>query len=384
MVQENRVSQAWLTRAVVFGAWIVFALMVLAISWGATAVRNRPFDWSNNLAWNLGWLVWAVATFGVRRLAQRYPFERRRVTLTVARHVALGLLVTLAVLGAEVLLNLGLRQIWPKLRADPFIAYVAYKFHIYFLVYWLITGASGMYDYYQRLQHTELVASRLEAELAKAQVQALKMQLHPHFLFNTHHSIISLMLKQEIPAAIKMLTRLSDLLRRTLQKSEQPVTSLREELETLELYLGIQRERYRGKLDVKIDIAEGAAAAEVPCLLLQPLVENALEHGIDAGSGSGVLAIAAKREGDSLLLAVRDDGAGFESASKSSVVVEGVGLGNTRRRLERLYGLRQAVEIRSAPGAGTEVTIRIPFTAYSGSHGAGGAADLRASAGSAE
>ena len=203
----------------VLGAWLIFALMVIAISWGGAASRGRPFDLAVNVVWNLGWILWAGATFGVQALARRFPLERRGLGRKLLLHVGLGLLVTTAMLGAEYGLNEALSRLWaPAVRPNPFVSFVVYKFHIYFLIYWLILGASGAYDYYTQLQTSELTAAQLETQLAQAQLLALRMQLHPHFLFNTHHSIISLMLKNENASAIKMLTRLSDLLRVTLKK----------------------------------------------------------------------------------------------------------------------------------------------------------------------
>src|SRR5690606_20844222 len=161
--------------------------------------------------------------------------------------------VVAVVQGVEFAFGHALAWLWPdSLRPYTLVELVVYKFHIYFLIYWMILGATRAFDYYARYRESEVLASQLEARLAQAQLQALKNQLHPHFLFNTHHSIISLMLKNESSAAIKMLTRLSDLLRITLRKTDQQVGSLREELAAIDLYLGIQGERYRERLTVRL------------------------------------------------------------------------------------------------------------------------------------
>jgi sensor histidine kinase YesM len=182
----------------------------------------------------------------------------------------------------------------------------------------------------------------------------LKAQLHPHFLFNTHHAIISLMLKQDNAAAIKMLTRLSDLLRVTLRKTDQQVGSLRDELDALELYLGIQRERYGDRLSVQMEIDPTALKAEVPWLVLQPLAENALQHGIDSLAAGGVVRIRAAVVEAKLQLSVSDNGPGFAKGF-SLENSRGIGLCNTRARLERLYGSEQAFEI--VPPAEVRVTL---------------------------
>lgn len=354
-------KQTWLARATVLGSWLLFALMVVAISWGGSASRNRPFDFVNTVVWNLGWVLWAIATFGVRTLVRWFPIERRRLARTLLIHVGFGVAVTTLMLSAEFLLNDALQRIWPStVRPNPFVSFIVYKFHIYFLVYWLIVGASGAYDYYTQLQRSELTASQLQAQLALAQVHALKMQLHPHFLFNTHHSIISLMLKNENPAAIKMLTRLSDLLRITLKKTDQATNSLREELEMLDLYLGIQRERYRDRLVVNLDVDPQTLNADVPCLLLQPLVENALQHGIDPQTTGGKLTITAHQTDENLTITIRDNGPGFPTGFRLDQA-QGVGLNNTRLRLQRLYGAHHQFVLSPAADGGAEVRIVLPL-----------------------
>jgi sensor histidine kinase YesM len=227
----------------------------------------------------------------------------------------------------------------------------------------MIVGATVARDYYVKLRESELLASELGTKLAEAQLQALKMQLQPHFLFNTHHSIIALMLRNETTPAIKMLTRLSDLLRITLQRNHQQLTSLKEELDALDLYLGIQKERYRERLQVVLDIEPALLGAEVPSLLLQPLVENAIKHGIDALPGVGVLAVKAWRAEKSLRLSVCDNGPGLRE--RSDLPNSGFGLSNTRSRLQRLYGSEHSFEIISRDGSGAEVNISIPFRPFS-------------------
>ena len=354
-------SNPWPVRLGVLGGWVLFTVMVLAISWGGTAVRGRKFDLANNVAWNLGWLLWAGTTFVVAALARRFPLERKHLGRILCLHVLLGGGVVTATQGAEFALNHALVWLRPEtLKPYAFVELVVYKFHIYFLIYWMILGATRAFDYYARYRESEVLASQLEARLAQAQLQALKNQLHPHFLFNTHHSIISLMLKNENPTAIKMLTRLSDLLRITLEKTDQQVGSLREELDALELYLGIQRERYRERLAVQLDIEPDALIAEVPCLLLQPLVENALQHGIELLASGGQLRIAACRDRDQLALTVSDNGPGL-AAGIDLENGSGIGLRNTRMRLARLYGAHQSFAIARGRDGGTDVRIMLPF-----------------------
>jgi two-component system, LytTR family, sensor kinase len=353
-----------LLRLGIFGVWVLFTLMVVAISWAGAVVRGRPPALGGMLIWNLGWLFWAGGTFVVVWLARRFPVERATLARSIAAHCAFGIALGVMMLGLEFIVGHALALLWPAApRANPFLGFIVYKFHVYFLIYWMILGATRAFDFHTKYRETELRASQLDAQLAQAQLQALKTQLQPHFLFNTHHAIISLMLKQDTAAAIKMLTRLSDLLRLTLRQPDQQVSSLRDELDALDLYLGIQRERYGDRLRVQKDIDPAALVAEVPWLLLQPLVENALKHGIDPVSAGGTLRLRASIEGDRLVLNVSDDGAGFR-ASCDPDAGNGIGLRNTRARLARLYGADHTLELRNLQPGGAEVRISLPRQAF--------------------
>src|SRR5688572_4678250 len=364
--------RAWQVRVVVLAGWALFAVMVISISWAGTFVRGGKAVFFSLVTWNLGWMLWAPTTFLVVRLAKQLPIDKANLTARIPMHVLIGVGVSAALVFVEfiisVIISLGLSSVRFE---NVFHGYFVYKFHIYFLIYWMILGATWAYDYHARYRASELQAAELQGQLAQAQLGALQMQLQPHFLFNAHHSIISLMLKNETAAAVNMLTRLSDLLRLTLRNGDRQVTSLKEELDALDLYLGIQRERYRERLTVRIDVAPELLTAEVPMLLLQPLVENALKHGIDTISEGGTLDIRAWREEMRLHLRVADNGPGlppdFDIANG-----DGIGLRNTRERLERLYGEKQRFEIVSRGGAdrdgegqpGTEVHIELPLKQF--------------------
>ena len=211
--------------------------------------------------------------------------------------------------------------------------------------------------YYHKLRERERQTSQLEGQLSKARLQALRNQLHPHFLFNAMHSISALMLI-DVHAADKAMTRLSDLLRMTLETNESQVTTLGRELEFVNAYLEIERVRFADRLTVHCDIAPDTLDAQVPHLLLQPIVENAIRHGIARRIESGELRITTRHAGGQMLLTVGDNGPGFPEGPP---LHEGVGLRTTRERLRTLYGEDQSVSIRSAPEEGLAVTIRIPF-----------------------
>jgi signal transduction histidine kinase len=349
-------------RLGVLGGWLLFSLMVIAISWGGSAVRGQPMNFGGAILWNLGWLLWAGGTFGVAWLARRFPLERRALGRGLALHAGLAAGVGAGLLLGEFFFAHGLRAVWPgSPTPNAFLGFFVYKFHIYFLIYWMILGATRAYDFYTKYRESELLASQLETRLAQAQLLALKTQLHPHFLFNTHHAIVSLMLKQDNAAAIAMLTRLSDLLRITLKNTERQLAPLGAELEALDLYLGIQRERFRDRLEVRREVASGALEAEVPWLLLQPLVENAFRHGLERREANGMLWLAARVRASRLELTVRDNGPGFPA--DFSADGEGIGLRNTRARLARLFPGAYEFTTGNAPGGGAEVRVTLPLRA---------------------
>lgn len=342
------------------GGWLLFSAMVIAISWAGQVLRGMPFDLAGLLIWNLGWVYWIGGTFVVAGLARRLPLERGRLPAGIALHAGLGILTGVALLALEFATNLAIKALWPGApRSNAFIGLIAYKFHVYFLIYWMIVGATRAFDAYTRLRESQRLAAELETQLARAQFQALQAQLQPHFLFNTHHAIVSLMLKHDNAAAIRMLTRLSDLLRLTLRGATQQVTSLQEELAALDLYLGIQRERFRDRLETQLEIAPEALPAEVPWLLLQPLVENALHHGIEPRAEGGKLRVTARVHAGELQLTVSDDGPGFP-AGFDLENARGIGLRNTRARLARLYGAAQRFELARAPEGGAEIRLTLP------------------------
>jgi signal transduction histidine kinase len=233
------------------------------------------------------------------------------------------------------------------------------------LVYLVIVGAVYIHDYYRRYREKERAAAalvleqaRLRALLSQAQLEALKMQLQPHFLFNALHAISTLIMRGDAPAANKMLLHLSRFLRMTLDSSESAEVPLAVELDFLDAYLSIQKERFGDRLRIDMRIDDDTREAAVPSLILQPLVENSIRHGIGADPGRGTIRIESTREGDRLRLRVTDDGSGLGEEGPPS---EGVGLANIRARLEQLYPDAHGFELGAAPGGGTEAVISLPF-----------------------
>jgi LytS/YehU family sensor histidine kinase len=229
--------------------------------------------------------------------------------------------------------------------------------HFNLLIYWVIVAVSQAFDYYRKYRERELHAAELEKHLVQAKLQALQMQLNPHFLFNTLHSISSLMHK-DVEAADRMIMRLSDLLRAALDSADTQEVSLRKELELLELYLGIEQIRFGDRLTVKMQVAPDALEGQVPNFILQPLVENAIRHGIEPRTRPGRIELHARRQADELTLTVCDNGKGLPDAKPTR---EGVGLSNTRARLRELYGEAHRFELCAGPEGGLRIEMTIPY-----------------------
>jgi sensor histidine kinase YesM len=223
-------------------------------------------------------------------------------------------------------------------------------------------------DYYLKNRENELRAARLElseaqlkSQLSNAQLSALKMQLHPHFLFNTLNAIVVLMRKGRNPEAVDMLTGLSELLRYALENISTQEVRLEQEVEFIERYLEIEKVRFKDRLKVEMHIDRETLGAFVPNLILQPLVENALRHGIGQRSTAGVIEISARREDGMLNMRVRDDGPGLSKSLSADADGKGIGVANTRARLRQLYGAAHRFDLRNAETGGTVAAITIPF-----------------------
>ena len=330
---------------------------------GYTA-NGYPISWLLVLTWALTeWWLWALLAPFILWCARRFYIDRANRGRTIPIHLGLGLGFSFV----HIVLHAAAEQ-WTTWAWEPgehitFASSLYHlstkKFHLNLLTYFVIVGVSHALEYYRRYQERERLAAQLEAQLSRAQLQALKMQLHPHFLFNTLNTI-SALIHRDPRAADRMVARLGDLLRLTLDNHGVEEVSLKEEIEFLEKYLEIEQTRFHDRLSVRLEVAPDSLDARLPTLLLQPLVENAIKHGISARPGAGHIEIHAHRENGSLLLAVRDDGTGLPADWEACASL-GVGLANTRARLAQLYGARHTFTLANVPGGGLEVAITIPF-----------------------
>ena len=346
----------WAVLGVIYAGPIYFE--VRAEGHGHTAWRI--FSWGI-----LTWLSWAALTPTTVWLARRYSLigsawktsllvHLPAFLLTSALHSAAATAITLSIQPFD---NMGdsPKTFWPR-----FLSRMQGSFGSDLLVYGAVIGICYALDYHRKYREREFLATRLEAQLAQAQLESLRMQLHPHFLFNTLNSIVGLVRDQKNQAAVSMLVGLSDLLRHTLDHSARQEVELREELNFIKLYLSIQEMRFSDRLQIEFNIDPSSAKAMVPNLILQPLTENALRHGIGRSADSGVLGIRSAVEDDQLRLTVYDNGAGLPDdwQMKGSA---GIGLANTAARLQQLYDDNHQFDIRNRAGGGVEVVIVMPF-----------------------
>jgi LytS/YehU family sensor histidine kinase len=309
--------------------------------------------------------IWAALTPLTLWLARRFPLERANWLRGVGVHVLASFVIGFATRAFR-----DLMFIYYVLDMDMWMPLSRLILNVYFffdygaMIYWLILLISYAMNYYRRAREGEVRASRLEAQLALAQLQALKMQLHPHFLFNTLHSISALVHKNP-DSAEKMIARLGDFLRLTLDNAGTQEVSLQQEIEFLKCYLEIERIRFRDRLYVNLKIDPQALNARLPNLILQPIVENAIKHGIAPRTDSGRIEIEAKRQDGYLHIMVTDNGPGLPMNGKTGgLVKQGVGLANTEARLQQLYGDYHRLDLMNTSKGGLTVILEIPFNKH--------------------
>ena len=355
MTIRNTFQRRWFKGLLWFGFWTLIGLSFAFQFYISSAKAGLEVTWRQAVSYALGdWYVFAALSIPVVWLARRFDFESGHRRRSLAVHLPASLAFSLAYM----VLRAGVGR-WQSAAsfADAFQPLLVKTWHFNLLIYWVIVAVSFAFDYYRKYRERELRAVELEKRLAQAKLQALQMQLNPHFLFNSLHSISALM-HQDAEAADRMMARLSDLLRAALEGSDTQEVSLREELEFLDRYLEIEQIRFGDRLTVKTEVAPGMLDAQVPNLILQPLVENAIRHGIEPHAKPGCIELRVQRAADVLTVEVSDNGAGLRGDEPAA---EGVGLSNTRARLRTLYGEAHGFELCEAPGGGLLVRMMIPF-----------------------
>ena len=356
----------WLKWVIIFGFWTLFsAVYANQIYFEMLHTPGMHHSWFRIALWQLlVWYTWGCFSPLVLGLGKRFPLEGSGWVKSLLVHLCAGLAFTAIHVGCETSLKMLIQpfDVWSDVR--PFIFQYRSSLKNFFvvdlLVYWAILGFGHALEYQRKFRERESVAAQLKVQLAQAQLEALKMQLHPHFLFNTLHTIAGLVRNNESRPAVEMIVGLSDLLRRALNSAAEQEVPLREEIKFTELYLGIQRVRFDDRLTVRTEIAPNTLDALVPSLILQPLVENAIRHGLSPDAGAGQILIETFADPEMLHIRVSDDGPGLQAGWR---IEEngGIGLRNTSERLEHLYPGAHRFDLRNGNQRGLVVSIALPL-----------------------
>jgi signal transduction histidine kinase len=349
----------WRIGAIATSAAACLALLTASQTYLMMLSHGHSF--ARLLMWHFGcFWVWAIAAPWIVRLSGDLPTRRL---------VGIGLVLTVGHTLAVAQLAMWIQPFLPA--ASPDFGHALWHLAWFFaLVDPLVVGVliicGRSLAAYERARQLAVRESQLEAQLARAQLDALRLEIQPHFLFNTLNSLAALIRANDNNAALSMLLGLSDVMRDTLDRTDEQVAPLGRELELIRKYVELQRARFGDRLRVRYQIDRDAERCDVPVLLLQPLVENALRHGVGPRAGGGELVIGAALDtSESLRLWVSDDGLGVREGFDLSRDA-GTGLANTRARLGHLYGLRAELTLQAAPGGGTVAEIVLPATERGG------------------
>jgi two-component system, LytTR family, sensor kinase len=312
----------------------------------------------------VSWVPWALGTPLVLWLGRRYPPTQLRTAyiwfIHFAACAAIGLTHAALVSGLDVLLN-------PWANPSPYGPFIPHwfdKFYngllSYVVLYSAILAISYVLDSRERLARQQTETARLNEQLSKAQLEALRRQIEPHFLFNSLNAIAGLIRENRNDDAVSMIAGLSDFLRRVIAESSRRQVPLAEEMDFLQKYLDIQKVRFAERLQLSMDVPEELFLAQVPSLILQPIVENAIKHGIGKRAQGGAIRIAASRCNGMLKLSVYNDGPGLSPDRENGR--SGIGISNLRTRLESLYRDGFELSIKNQEPGGVEVSVSLPFS----------------------
>jgi signal transduction histidine kinase len=354
--QNEPIRKSW--RLWILVAWVSLILIQVTQNYAFCVELGLPWSWAYSLRYALvEFVFWAIMTSAIAHWAQKFPLEGA----ARGRHVAILLSLNLFTLLIHAAYRVPLHRV---MYNDPHPRRLMHLFSFQLIdnsltdtwIVWAVVGIC-------QAIRSERRSRQREQELTRAQLEMLKGQLQPHFLFNTLNSI-SWLMRQDVEAADNMMACLSELLRTTLSVSGNQEVTLREELRILSLYLTIERARFQHRLTVQLLVEPDVLFCKVPCLILQPIVENAVRHGVARLDGPGLVEISARREGAELLLCILDNGPGISPEVGGR---EGIGVANTRERLEKYYGPAQSFRYNNRTVGGLKVEIRLPFRVLKGS-----------------
>ncbi len=367
--QNNRGKIDWRNWGIGFIVWTIIGLSFASRSYFTAYRAGTTVNWKEVIAgYLIDFYIWGAVSPLIFWLARRFPIERDNAVTRISLHFIICVIFIFLVTAVSILAYwyLGFTNelryptvevLFKDLIVSPLML------HQGLLVYWGTLVAAHAFEYYRQLQAGKTRAAELQTQLAEAQLAALKMQIHPHFLFNTLNSIASL-LHKDAETADRMIARLSDFLRLTLKNSEEPTVTLEQELAFVKTYLEIEKIRFQERLVVEMKIEPSALDAQVPNLILQPLIENAVRHGISRQTAIGNLRIQAMRDGKRLSIKIEDNGPGLNGNGnrRRSANEGGVGLANVRARLGQFYDDDYFFEVADKKNQdGTIVSLIVPY-----------------------
>ena len=357
---EIALQNRWLRLTLIWGSWTVACLFFSTQIYLLYVREEKPIPFRRALLMQgVICFLWALATPLVIWLARRFQVERNNWRRRVSLHFAFGVGLSAPMVAIDYIVYMMQIGHGSSITVIRILQYVFYNLDRCLLVYAVIVLMHHAYVYYKQYRQKELQAAQLRTQLVQAQLEALKMQLHPHFLFNTLHSI-SALLNQDIEAARSMISRLGDFLRLTLENAGTQEVTLQQELEFLDGYLEIERIRFQDRLTTSVRVDPELLDQRVPNLILQPIVENAMRHAI-ANSNGGRIDILVEPDNGMLRIQVRDNGPGLHlTPGDSENGRQGLGLANTKARLDRLYGPAHRLDLANEPSGGLVVTMQLP------------------------
>ena len=360
--KDSILSRRLVRYGLIWGVWTIITLFYTSQVYVMNTASGQPRRYGSGREFlgqaSAGYL-WALATPLVLWLARRYCIQRHNWLRRGTFHFLFSIVLSGTLLAIHYLALMVIFERTGSITPFRVFGFVYYNLEKFLLVYWTILLMSHAFSYYNSFRKGELKASQLHTQLVQSQLEALKMQVHPHFLFNTLHSI-SALLSKDTEAARKMITRLGDFLRLTLENSGTMEVTLQQELEFLNGYLEIERIRFQDRLTTNIRVDPEVLDVRVPNLILQPIVENAMRHAI-GNSKAGRVEVTAAPHNGVVRIEVKDNGPGIDAEKLlESRRGKGLGLANTQARLAGLYGTAARFEMLNNPTGGLVVALEIP------------------------
>ena len=358
--EESVFSRRWVKYGIIWGIWTIVALFFSTQVYLMSYADNQPIRYARGFLMQATAVYpWALATPLVLWLSRRFHIERTNWIRMVSLHFLFALVLCTTLIASHFVTYMVLNGRASSITPFRIFNYTYYNLDRWLLIYGLILVLAHAFNYYQSFRRGELRASKLRTQLVQSQLEALKMQVQPHFLFNTLHSI-SALLSKDTDGARKMITRLGDFLRLTLENSGSMEVTLQQEIEFLNGYLEIERIRFQDRLTTNIYVDPEVLDVRVPNLILQPIVENAMRHAV-GNSISGRVEVTAVPRNGVVRIEVKDNGPGMQVARNLETPRgRGLGLANTRARLAGLYGDSASFELTNNPSGGLVVALEIP------------------------